>query len=365
MDQQMSENLEKQRRIRSHLLEIRAGGFELAVRKEKIALIGATVTGMAKYHRFLTCIKPKVLVVEEAAEVTEAMLMASIPPSVEHIVLSGDHQQLRPRIQQHRLQTELVDGVKNKEEAAAIRHIGADVSMFERLVKCGVRMTTLNVQHRMRPCIANLLSPTVYPVLHHGSNVQEYEKVVGLSRSLLFWDHQGKYKEIQDESGSYRNEGEAKQVSKVARYLLDSGLLPEQITVMTPYSNQLLSIQAEMKALDISVDVNEADRAELCERNDQICVKLASLEETSKDIKDKIRLRTVDNFQDEESEIILVSLVRTDKLGFTRSKNRGNVLLSRAKKGLILVGHAGLFSNADGNPLESDHEKVEGPGSYC
>jgi hypothetical protein len=55
-------------------------------------------------------------------------------------------------------------------------------------------------------------------------------------------------------------------------------------------------------------------------------------------------LRTVDNFQGEEATIVIVSLVRNTSsgshgaIGFLKSPNRTNVLLSRAKHGLFMLG---------------------------
>jgi hypothetical protein len=50
----------------------------------------------------------------------------------------------------------------------------------------------------------------------------------------------------------------------------------------------------------------------------------------------------VDNFQGEENEIILLSLVRSNadgQIGFLKTENRVNVALSRAKHGLFIVGN--------------------------
>ena len=57
----------------------------------------------------------------------------------------------------------------------------------------------------------------------------------------------------------------------------------------------------------------------------------------------QIRVSTVDNFQGEEADIVLVSLVRSNaknKIGFVAAKQRVNVLLTRARDGLVLVGNA-------------------------
>jgi superfamily I DNA and/or RNA helicase len=64
----------------------------------------------------------------------------------------------------------------------------------------------------------------------------------------------------------------------------------------------------------------------------------------------RIRADTVDNFQGEESDIIILSLVRNNKdgiLGFTKNINRVCVALSRAKHGMYIFGNASILSNED------------------
>ena len=49
--------------------------------------------------RNLPCVAIKVVVIEEAAEVMEHHILASLAPSTQHLILIGDHQQLRPKAQ--------------------------------------------------------------------------------------------------------------------------------------------------------------------------------------------------------------------------------------------------------------------------
>ena len=61
-----------------------------------------------------------------------------------------------------------------------------------------------------------------------------------------------------------------------------------------------------------------------------------------------LRIGTVDNFQGEEAKIVIVSLVRSNsekKVGFLKTTNRINVLLSRAQHGMYLIGNAETYSN--------------------
>ena len=62
-----------------------------------------------------------------------------------------------------------------------------------------------------------------------------------------------------------------------------------------------------------------------------------------------VRVATIDNFQGEQADIIIVSLVRSNKggdIGFLKSRERVNVMLSRARHGQIILGNLDTFTNA-------------------
>ncbi|KAJ1631644.1 hypothetical protein T492DRAFT_869540, partial [Pavlovales sp. CCMP2436] len=69
----------------------------------KARVIGFTTTGAAKYRSLLETVAPAVLIVEEAAEVLEAHVLAAIVPSIQHMILIGNHQQLRPKVESFNL----------------------------------------------------------------------------------------------------------------------------------------------------------------------------------------------------------------------------------------------------------------------
>lgn len=89
----------------------------------------------------LADIKPSVVIVEEAAEILEGQLVAVIPPSVQHLIMIGDHKQLKPMVHYHRLK----------------KHHHLDLSMFERLWNCGLPCRQLGFQCRMRDEFVDLL----------------------------------------------------------------------------------------------------------------------------------------------------------------------------------------------------------------
>ena len=82
------------------------------------------------------------MIVEEAAEVLEAQLLAAIPLSVQHLIMIGDHKQLKPQVHHQKLRR--------------LNHM--DLSMFERLANCGLPLQQLGYQCRMRREFADLLN---------------------------------------------------------------------------------------------------------------------------------------------------------------------------------------------------------------
>ena len=192
---------------------------------EKADVVGMTTTGAAKYQHILHRIKPKIVIVEEAAEVLEAHIVSALSAGTQHLILIGDHKQLRPKPNEYVLATEY----------------NLSISLFERLVMKQMSQATLEIQHRMRPEIAQLVCPHVYEKLFNHESVEKYPDIRGISKNLFFVCH------TQPESEnpnllSYQNDFEAKYIVGLCAHLLRLGYSPSQITILTPYVGQLLLI---------------------------------------------------------------------------------------------------------------------------
>ena len=260
-------------------------------------IIGMTTTCAAKYRRILQRIRPKIVLVEEAAEVMEAHIITSLTKDCQHLILIGDHKQLRPKPEVYVL--------------AKKYHL--DVSLFERMVNVGLQCDTLNVQHRMRPEIAALMKH-IYDDLENHKTVEEYKDIRGMKKNMFFINHSHLENPCED-SYSHVNDHEAKFVVALCRYLLQQGYKAHQITLLTTYTGQMFAIRD--------------------------CVQVRQRDDLS-----QVRLTTVDNFQGEENDIILLSLVRSneeDEAGFIKMENRACVALSRAKKGFYCIGNFTLL----------------------
>ncbi|XP_053570366.1 NFX1-type zinc finger-containing protein 1 isoform X2 [Bombina bombina] len=259
-------------------------------------IIGMTTTGAAKFRRILQNIQPKIVVVEEAAEVLEAHIITALSPGCKQLVLIGDHQQLRPSTAVYEL----------------ARNFNLEVSMFERLICMNVPYVRLDFQHRMRPEIARLITPHIYDRLENHESVLNFPNIKGVCANLYFVDHDHLEEHIK-EGKSHRNVHEAAFVKSLCLYFIHQGFSPSEITILTTYSGQLRCLQEIMP----------------------------------KSTFNGVRVCVVDKYQGEENEIIILSLVRSNlegNVGFLKIPNRVCVALSRAKKGLFCIGNMQLLS---------------------
>ncbi|RYP53103.1 hypothetical protein DL768_001880 [Monosporascus sp. mg162] len=316
-------------------------------------VVGVTTTGLARNTDLLRKLRCKVMLCEEAGEVLEAHTLTAFLPSVEHAILIGDHLQLKPQIQNYDLQSTNPRGAK----------YSLDVSLFERLVnpphenEPRLPFNTLETQRRMHPSIANLVRQTLYPALIDGDAVRDYPQVSGMKRRL-FWLHhehpEDGASQLDPTTTSHSNKFEIEMIIALVQHLVRQGEYgPDDIAVITPYLGQLFRLRRRMDNL-FEISVGDRDLEEL-----ELHAARESGDQTESDIPARaparkttllksIRLATVDNFQGEEAKVIVISLVRSNdkaNCGFLRTSNRINVLLSRARHGMYLIGNSKTYGH--------------------
>ncbi|KAL8898231.1 MAG: hypothetical protein Q9192_002187 [Flavoplaca navasiana] len=280
--------------------ELKIGKWEIDTNYLKEArVIGCTLTGISKYRALLHSLQPKIVLIEEAAETLEAQVTAACFDSLEHLILVGDHQQLRGQCNEKQLEG---------------KPWYLDVSMFERLVRNNVGFSQLSRQRRMHPEIRRGLMP-IYPNLEDHPSVALRPPVpgMGLLRSYFF-SHD--WPEDTDELMSKVNRTEADMIVNFFNYLIINGAKTKDITVLTFYNGQRKLILSSLR-------------------------KHANLQG------EVFKVVTVDSYQGEENGIVLLSLVRSNlnrQIGFLSVTNRVCVALSRAQQGFYIFGDAGLLS---------------------
>lgn len=314
---------------------------------ETADVIGVTTTGLAKRISVLQHVNAKVVICEEAGEVLEAHMLSTLIPSVEHLIQIGDHQQLRPQISNFKLSVESREG----------QMYGLDRSQFERLsVEQGERpfpIAQLNVQRRMRPQISCLIRNTLYPGLKDHETVKHLPDAVGMRQNVFWYDHTNQEDRITAQRKSRSNSWEVEMVYALVRHIVRQGVYSSQdIAVLTPYVGQLQKLRAAMSK-DFEIVLGERDEKTLAKDGLEDFGLEPQHKVTPKQVFEKknmselLRVATVDNFQGEEAKVIIVSLVRSNEenqVGFLRTTNRINVLLSRAQHGMYLFGNSETYS---------------------
>lgn len=323
----------------------------------KARLVAATVVGASRRLEAVRAAEPFAVVVEEACEVMEPTIMSVLAvKSLRKLELVGDHRQLPAFIQQcwYNLECALPS---------------MKVSLFERLVTGSVKTrgrsrredvspalcTVLDEQRRMRSYISNITKPDYADVIaisdhphtavqligdsfarthdrqdraqakqcerlmkHRAEWIGEGRDVPGLQTNLYFWNLVGN-KESRPIAGlSACNQSEADAVCGLTKYLLDCGVSPSSISIITPYKGQKTLITKVLRSHQCLEPFNpQAPPA----RGTTITVS------------------TVDRYQGDENDIVILSLVRASPGNrFVALHNRFIVAVSRARLGFFIIG---------------------------
>lgn len=267
----------------------------------KTRIIGMTTTGLSKYRGLIQSLNPKIVLIEEAAETLEAYVTAACFPSLQHLILVGDHQQLRGHCT-----------VKELEGDPWF----LDVSMFERLVRNQIGFSQMITQRRMIPEIRRALKP-IYEDLTDHESVLNRPSVPGMGGiNTFFFSHE--WPESSDHQMSKINPEEATMITNFFYYLVQNGTAVANITILTFYNGQRKLITKTLR--------NHPGLQGF-----------------------RFNIATVDSFQGEENDVVILSLARNNserKIGFLEVENRVCVALSRAQRGFYIFGNAPMLSQA-------------------
>ncbi|KAJ7756425.1 P-loop containing nucleoside triphosphate hydrolase protein [Mycena maculata] len=312
------------------------GQRDVAILQSK-QIIGCTTTAAAKYTRDIQAASPEVVVVEEAGEILESHVITALGSATQQMILIGDHKQLRPKVNNYLLTVEKGEGYD------------LNRSLFERLVLKGYPHEILTQQHRMRPEISALVRSLTYPDLVDADSTMNRPDLRGVRDNMVFIDHdkpEDENSRIKNQSemgskSSKRNTHEAKMVLKIVKYLGQQGYGTDKLVVLTPYLGQLQELRTVLEEENDPV-LNDLDSYDL--------VSAGLLPQASAQIsKPKLRLATIDNYQGEESDIVISCLTRSNSshdIGFMFSPERLNVLLSRPRNAFIMIGNSDTFLNS-------------------
>uniref|UniRef100_A0A8H8CFX0 P-loop containing nucleoside triphosphate hydrolase protein n=1 Tax=Psilocybe cubensis TaxID=181762 RepID=A0A8H8CFX0_PSICU len=286
-----------------------------------------------------------VVFLDEASMSTEPASLIPIMKGSRHLALIGDHKQLPPVI----ISPQAKEG-------------GLGVSLFERLTEEGhVPTVMLDMQYRMHPAISHFPSKEFYDLaLLDGTVDAGGNALPGLEPpssmhllpdnkrtfkpSVIFLDHTGNES---IKSKSRVNITEAHIVMSVVEDLLLSNphLRGEDIGIIAPYA-------AQIKLLTRFLNVD----AEYKKRFESVLGTHRAMQ------LGQIEIKTVDGFEGREKEVIVFSTVRNNSaghIGFLADRKRLNVGLTRAKRGLFVVGS---IATLRAGQSEADHDMSVGAG---
>ncbi|OGW80787.1 MAG: hypothetical protein A3C47_05330 [Omnitrophica bacterium RIFCSPHIGHO2_02_FULL_51_18] len=246
------------------------------------------------------------LVIDEATQATEPMTWIPMTRT-KKVVMAGDHFQLPPTVRS-----------KEAEEK------GLGVTLFERFydILCEESKQLLERQYRMNEIIMGFSSREFYKNLLVADDSVKTQTLSGLSgvetcdetkEPLLFLDTAGKgfEEKLEEGSESRYNIEEAGLLLSQLKKMLELGVPPGEIAVISPYSAQVRFL-------------------------------------TSKSPDPKVEIDSVDGFQGREKELVIVSLVRSNmegELGFLADTRRMNVAMTRARRKLIVIGDSATLSS--------------------
>ena len=269
---------------------------------DEAEVICATTIGAG--HRLLTSRKFPIVLMDEATQATEPSALVPIVKGCRQLVLVGDHQQLPPTV------------ISRKADEG-----GLGRSLFDRLIACGLQSTMLTTQYRMHPILREFPSARFYENrLDDGCTADQRPPPAG----FLWpdWDHPMAFVPIEgveeaDEEGKSRsNRDEAAKVLGVVNDLLAAGdVQPSDIGVISPYNGQV----RELSRLFDLAGGREPGQPYF-----------------------GLEIKSVDGYQGREKDVIVFSTVRANErgeVGFLSDYRRLNVAITRAKRGLIVLGH--------------------------
>ena len=287
-------------------LKSRATELEIRINSELFAearVIASTLVGAA--NRLLDGQKFGTLFIDEAAQALEAACWIPMR-RVSRVVLAGDHCQLPPTV-----------------KSIAALKAGLGVTLMERIVQQHPEaVTLLRLQYRMNDDIMRFSSNYFYGGQLESAPEVKYRSILDLDTPMVWIDTSAfdisVHEEFVGESFGRINKAEAELTLLALQHYFEKigkqRLLNERIDVgiISPYRAQV-----------------------------QLLRRLLLKREYFKPFRRAISVNTVDGFQGQERDVIVISLVRSNdegQIGFLRDLRRMNVAITRARMKLIILG---------------------------
>ena len=317
-------------------LKSRAAEIEIRINSElfgEARVIACTLVGSA--HRLLEGMKFGTLFIDEAAQALEAACWIPMKRA-SRVILAGDHCQLPPTVK----------------SIAALR-AGLGKTLMERIAENKPEVVTLlKIQYRMNDEIMRFSSDWFY-----GGKVESAPQIK--YRSVLDYDHPITWIDTSNEENQITIEGEdapedsASTSSSVSAANQNSDLNFKEQFVGESFG-RINKAEAELTLLTLAEYFTKIGKQRVLSESIDVGIispyraqvqylkKLIKKYEFFKPYRRLISVNTVDGFQGQERDVILISLVRSNdegQIGFLKDLRRMNVAMTRARMKLIILGN--------------------------
>ena len=317
-------------------LKSRAAEIEIRINSElfgEARVIACTLVGSA--HRLLEGMKFGTLFIDEAAQALEAACWIPMKRA-SRVILAGDHCQLPPTVK----------------SIAALR-AGLGKTLMERIAENKPEVVTLlKIQYRMNDEIMRFSSDWFY-----GGKVESAPQIK--YRSVLDYDHPITWIDTSNEENQITIEGKdspedsASTSSSASASNQNSDLNFKEQFVGESFG-RINKAEAELTLLTLAEYFTKISKRRVLEERIDVGIispyraqvqylkKLIKKYEFFKPYRRLISVNTVDGFQGQERDVILISLVRSNdegQIGFLKDLRRMNVAMTRARMKLIILGN--------------------------
>ena len=317
-------------------LKSRAAEIEIRINAElfgEARVIACTLVGSA--HHLLEGMKFGTLFIDEAAQALEAACWIPMKRA-SRVILAGDHCQLPPTVK----------------SIAALR-AGLGKTLMERIAENKPEVVTLlKIQYRMNDEIMRFSSDWFY-----GGKVESAPQIK--YRSVLDYDHPITWIDTSNEENQITIEGEdapedsASTSSSVSAANQNSDLNFKEQFVGESFG-RINKAEAELTLLTLAEYFTKIGKQRVLSESIDVGIispyraqvqylkKLIKKYEFFKPYRRLISVNTVDGFQGQERDVILISLVRSNdegQIGFLKDLRRMNVAMTRARMKLIILGN--------------------------
>ena len=323
-------------------LKSRAAEIELRINAElfgEARVIACTLVGSA--HHLLEGMKFGTLFIDEAAQALEAACWIPMKRA-SRVILAGDHCQLPPTVK----------------SIAALR-AGLGKTLMERIAENKPEVVTLlKIQYRMNDEIMRFSSDWFY-----GGKVESAPQIK--YRSVLDYDHPITWIDTSNEENQITIEGEDAPEDSASTSSSESTSSPASATNQNSDLNfkeqfvgesfgRINKAEAELTLLTLAEYFTKIGKQRVLSESIEVGIispyraqvqylkKLIKKYEFFKPYRRLISVNTVDGFQGQERDVILISLVRSNdegQIGFLKDLRRMNVAMTRARMKLIILGN--------------------------